>query len=264
MSKISFYALILLSFSFAGLSFADSPQLERQNNKVTLSTARAIHIENQLGDVRLRFGGKKHVFDYQSIAQGSAKNAAPSLSLTQPKSTLEPVLLRAAMKAGEVASNGERIDISAFIPEGHAVSIQTFNGLVEVRSLLSDVSVRTEAGEVKIRGTTGALDIQSKGGDIEIGLETSQRPIRHRVQSDFGQITLSMASDIHAAVEASTSGLFGTEFSLEVTELPGQEPNKIAHIKFGQQDSTRLNQIQVMNKRGAIRFFRRREFNSAD
>jgi len=70
---------------------------------------------------------------------------------------------------------------------------------------------------------------------------------------------LGLVVDLNATLKLATSGVFATEFSVNIDPQAGAEPNKIGHAVIGKPEAN----IEVVSKRGEIRLLRRLEFRPA-
>ena len=82
------------------------------------------------------------------------------------------------------------------------------------------------------------------------------RKAKQRLATSTGDINIAVDDRLDAELDMATSALFGTEYSLKVARLTGQEPNKRARVVIGD-DASRL---VVESRRGQIRLSRRASF----
>jgi hypothetical protein len=232
---------------------------KRVGAKFNLAEAKPLRIRNDLGDVRLRFGGFEHQLEVHSVAQ--APNGASFASWRFDEAT---GLLDTALVDTKPIVKGQRIDVTAWIPKGHAVQIDTLGGLIEVRGLKSDVVVRSNSGAITVRGVEGSLDLQTGAGSIEASITEFNSPKLQRLVTSTGVITAAFAPKFVGDLTLATSGLFASEFSLIVSPQAGQEPNKTAKVRIGEDLSiNRGNQFEIGSKRGEIRMYRGVEYVDA-
>jgi DUF4097 and DUF4098 domain-containing protein YvlB len=114
--------------------------------------------------------------------------------------------------------------------------------------------------DIKIRGTQGSVQAQTGAGSIEASFNTAPVSSHQHLATTTGNIVLAIDDRLDAELELATSSVFSTEFSLDVTPTPGQEPNKRAHTVVGE-DKAR---IVVESRRGEIRLLRRSGFRPLD
>jgi hypothetical protein len=223
----------------------------RSGSKTTLALGQEISIQNDFGDVRLRFGGYAHQLELSAVAQAPEGAEVPVMRFDAASGLVNTMLIN---KSAPV--RGQRIDVVAFIPEGHNVSVQTLSGLVEVRGQHGNVRIRSNSGDISARGVKGALDAQTGSGAIEVAFVDSVKVAEQRVVTSTGQIIASFGVGANVSLSLATTGLFATEFSTTVTPKPGEEPNKIASAKLG--DGS--NHIEISSKRGELRLYLRKDF----
>ncbi len=253
----------------ADLQYAPEPT--RTNIKEILPAGLALKINNDFGEVRLRFGGFEHAVEVTSVAQAPIDQAMPSVRFdakTGVISTFLPPETAAAM--------GQRIDIVVFVPEMHDVEVSTLRGMVEIRSLRSAVTVRSDSGNIAARGVQAAMDLQTGSGSIDVALNDTPLNAQQRFNTRTGVITASFGPAQVAELALSTSALIATEFSVEITERPGEEPNKsgvvrLAGIANGVAPNApellaaqAKNKIELSSKRGELRLYRRQAYLTAE
>lgn len=226
---------------------------ERRDFSATLADGQAVAIDNPYGDVRLRFGGYAHALEIHAVLQQPAKAAPIAL---QPQAETKRYVFAPRLPEGAVLAEGQRVDLVAFVPSGHAVSARTERGLIESRGVRGDVDLDSVSGDIAIRGTQGRVRAQTGDGAIEASFDAAPKASQQRLATRTGNIVLAVDDRLDAALELATSGVFATEFSLDVERLAGQEPNKRAHTLVGEDEA----RIALESRRGEIRLLRRSAF----
>jgi hypothetical protein len=222
---------------------------ERTSVKALLPDAKAITIENDFGDVRLRFGGYAHAFEVTAVAQAPDTASFPKLRFDEQSGLVSTY-------SDVTAVRGQRIDIVVFVPAKSPVKVRTLAGLIEARGLTSDIELLSNSGNLTARSITGAIIAETSAGSVEMSIADGATEKPQRITTSTGQIVLSFGAKANALIKLATSSLFGSEFSLDVSHHDGQEPNKTAVVKLG----SAQNLIEVRSKRGEIRLFRRQDF----
>ena len=87
---------------------------------------------------------------------------------------------------------------------------------------------------------------QQIAGTIGGQLDPITARSQHRIVNSTGNIVLGLPSALDAELMLGTSGVYATEFSLEITPLPGDEPNKQARAVIGKAKGN----IEVASRRG--------------
>ncbi len=235
-----------------------APEPTRSELKAVLALGQTLQIRNDFGDVRLRFGGFEHGVEITAVAQSPLGQTMPVVRFDAPSATISTALPDASLPV-----LGQRIDIVVWVPEKHSVKVNTLRGLVEVRGVRSDVVVRSDSGDITARGVQGRLDIETGSGAIEAAF--SNRPVNapQRVVTRTGTIAVSFGPAFNTELALATSGLIATEYSVEITPKPGEEPNKTGIVKIGSAKN-QANQIEISSKRGELRLFRRQAFIEAE
>jgi hypothetical protein len=232
---------------------AQSAEPQRLDFSTSLADGEAVTIDNPYGDVRLRFGGFTQTLDIHAVLQQPAGSAPIAV---KPDHDSGHYRFAPRLPAGAIVAEGQRLDVVAFIPLGHAVSVHTEQGLVESRGVRADVDLESVSGNIAIRGTQGRVHASTGVGAIEASLDAAPKGSRQVLATTTGNIVLAVDDRLDARLELATSGVFATEFSLDVEHLANQEPNKRAHTTIGGDDA----RISVESRRGEIRLLRRSAF----
>jgi hypothetical protein len=216
-----------------------------------------IRIENELGDVRLRFGG----YDHKPILHAVVQRANDSEAITT-----NPVLDRAkktltlTLKA-DPSFGKSRVDLGFYVPEGHNVEVHTTAGLIEVKGIRDLVWASTTSGAIFAKGNRGPMQLNTQSGAIEMSLHAPKEGVKTTVSSTTGEITVALPTASNLLLTAATSGLFATEISLDVEPQPGNEPNKIATSILGERAIA--GELAIQSKRGDIKLLRPLPFTPA-
>ena len=229
--------------------------VERTTDTQVLAAKQPIRIDNPYGDVRVRFGGYESTLEWRTVAQ----NAAATHKIAVTSSNQTNFVVSARLPEGIALAADQRIEITAYVPQGHDLEILTEHGLIEVRGVQANVRARSATGNIAFRGIVGLIDIETGGGNIEGQIDPAAAGTRQRVSATTGNIVLGLVEGLNATLDMATSGVFATEFSVDIVPQPGQEPNKTARAVIGKPESN----IEVVSKRGEIRLLRRLEFRPA-
>lgn len=232
-------------------------QPERKEFTATLVEGQAIAVDNPYGDVRLRFGGFAQAIEVDAVVQTPA--GAPAMTL-QPVTDSGRYLVAPRIPEGTTLASGQRVDLVVFVPLGHSVAVRTERGLIESHGIRGNIDLHSTAGDIAVRGTQGSVQALTGAGSIEASLNPAPPKSHQRLATTTGNIVLGVSDKLDAELELATSGVFATEYSLQVTPLQGQEPNKRARGTIGATTA----RINVESRRGEIRLLRRAEFTSLD
>ncbi len=244
----------------SALQYASEPT--RTNIKDVLPTGLALKISNDFGEVRLRFGGFEHALEVTSVAQAPIGQAMPSLSFDRKTG-----MISTSLPSKATTSLGQRIDIVVFVPEKHEVQVSTLRGMVEIRGLRSVITVRSDSGNIAARGVQAAMNLETGSGSIDVSLNDAVLNAQQRFSTRTGVITASFGPAQVAELALATSALIATEFSVEITERAGEEPNKTGVVRLGSMANAEelsaaqtKNKIELSSKRGELRLYRRQAY----
>lgn len=234
---------------------AASVEIKRTVDIQPLKVGQAVTIDNPYGDVRIRFGGYEHKLEWRIVGQqgsGSAEIAVTGLDNTA-------FSVHARLPAGAVLAPDQRVDITVYLPEGHDIEILTERGLIEARGVKGKLTARSTSGNIAFRDIAGGVDVETGGGMVEGQLDPAPAGARQRIVTTTGNIVLGIVDGLNAGLTMASSGVFATEFSIQIDPQPGQEPNKRGTAEIGKP----LSSIEITSKRGEIRLLRRLEFRPA-
>jgi hypothetical protein len=234
---------------------ATSVAIARSDFAATLPAGQPITIDNPYGDVHVRFGGFEHKVDGHVVLQ-EPKGAAHIVltpSVVDGRYTVAPRL-----PANSILHDGQRLDMSVFVPEDHDLRVTTEQGLIDVRGVHGNVEIVTVAGDITLRGIKGAVQAQTRDGTIEASLDGAPRGAKQHLATTTGQMQVGVDDRLDAAVEMATSAQFATDYSIQVERRTGQEPNKVARTVIGENHST----LALDSRRGEIRLLRRAGFTN--
>jgi len=233
-----------------------TPQMERFSLGETLAAGTAIAIDNPYGNVGLRFGGYEHQVELQAVRQ-QAEGIAPIA--VEPAMVDGRWLLAPRLPQGQLLAEGQRLDVVVFIPEGHTVEVLTESGAVDARGVHDQLNIRSRSGDISVRGSHGPVNAETASGQIEIALGKAPAGSLQRLITKTGNIIVAVNDGLDATVALATSGVFATEYSLQVEHLQGQEPNKQAVTSVG----TDAARVELLSNRGEIRLLRRADYTPA-
>lgn len=220
-----------------------------------LKPKQALRIDNPYGDVRIRFGGYTQTLEWRTVAQNMG--AADKIAVSGTDG--DTYSISARLPQGVVLARGQRVEITAYVPKDHDLEIVTELGLIDVRGLQANLLARSTDGNINFRGIAGLIDVQTGAGAIEGQLDPAPAGSRQRIVTSTGSIQLGIVDGLNAELALASSGVFATEFSVQIAPQPGQEPNKTGIAVIGKPEAN----IEVASKRGEIRLLRRSTFRPA-
>ncbi len=241
----------------AGAAAADvgaEVEVVRSDLSTTVPAGQAIVIDNPYGDVRLRFGGYAHAVDIHATLQ--QRPGIPAISL-QPREAAGQHLIAPRLPEGALLAPDQRLDLVVYVPERHPVRVRTEQGLIEGRGVKSDLDLRSTDGNIILRGIDGSVQAETGGGAMEVSLNPAKPGSRQRLATRTGNILLGVNDQLDAMLRLATSGVFATEYSLDISRRPGEEPNKEARTTIGKGTA----ELIVDSRRGEIRILRRADYN---
>ena len=246
------------SESEATRELAGSTVIARSDINATLSAGQAVSIDNPYGDVHVRFGGFEHRIETHAVMQ-EPQDAAAHIAVTPTASDGQPHYdLVARLPAGEVLREGQRLDLSVLLPEGHALRVRTEHGAIDVHGVHGDVDAVSVDGNIELRGIKGVIQAQTSSGSIEASLASAPRGSTQRLATTTGDIRVGVNDRLDAQLEMTTANQFATDYSLAITRHPGEERNKLARAVIGKKHA----RLKLESARGEIRLLRRASYTA--
>jgi hypothetical protein len=247
-------ALSLHAGSSPAPAAAAAPAPEHYSWTGKIAAGKRLRVINPYGDIRARFGGYEGKVEVSAVLQ-HLSGPAPALQVLHGVSAGELTLTvgypgkprGSAAAAAPSAGPGDRADLVIFVPKGTPLYAETLAGTVEAKGLLSDVTARSLKGEIAVR-VAGRIDASSERGNITAFLDPGEKAPQ-RFETLTGDITLYCRDNANLDIGAQTSGEISTDFSLELTRYPSEEPDKRAKVRIGTGGAS----LAAASKRGRIR-----------
>jgi VWFA-related protein len=185
--------------------------------QIEFPTGAQLQIENDLGDVAAEIWKEKHVYMTTTEGVGSAKGASVVIEKGSQGFVVRVVRRRQSVFVAPVTP----IKLTVKIPESAHVGIVTGNGRISLRGMPSAATLKSGAGDIKVEFWESAnADIvatsarglvkselprlvSENGHFLQARLGTGAQPLK--VNTETGNITLSITSDSGAAVVAETA-----------------------------------------------------------
>lgn len=86
------------------------------------------------------------------------------------------------------------------VPAGHAVTIHSTNGDIELEGLSDGIEVTSQNGDVSLDEVSGTVDVESPNGDVELASAAALDEVR--LETSNGDISASLGADASYRVEA--------------------------------------------------------------
>lgn len=229
--------------------------VSRSDLSAVLPKGQAVSIDNPYGDVHVRFGGFDHRIETHAVLQEPAGSAHVELNALERDGEQRYALV-ARLPGGATLRDGQRLDLSVLLPEGHALRVRTEHGAIDVRGVRGDVDLVSVDGNLELRNIRGVIQAQTGSGAIEASLSPAPRGSKQRLATTTGEIRVGVDDRLDAQLDMTTASQFATDYSLTITRRPGAEANKLARAVIGRKRAT----IALESARGEIRLLRRATF----
>jgi hypothetical protein len=213
-------------------------KIERRNWSGKIKPGERIEVDNEWGEVRVRFGGNKGQVEYLAVLQPLTLGTARVTVAAEPITGGLHIVTRVENGALPAGAK-DRADLTIFVPKGSPLRVRTLRGLI-------DISIRTVEGLVKTinqHGTTTVL------------LERLADHTEQTFESLTGDITVSLPTTAEPMVTIGTSGDICSDVSIVIVHHPHEEPSKIATARVG----AGVSSLLIRSKRGNIHLRQRED-----
>ncbi|MFC4447848.1 DUF4097 family beta strand repeat-containing protein [Halorussus aquaticus] len=146
-----------------------------------------------LDDVRVETGVENGelAVETRRTGDGSWLGGVPSVEIS--------VELPSEVGLGELRTENGSVDVRNVATDATLVSE---NGGIDARGIDGFVSAETENGSVTVRNVSGVDDVRTENGSIDVGVPAIRGETT--VESENGSVTAAVASDLNAALVATT------------------------------------------------------------
>jgi len=207
-----------------------------------------IVINNQFGDVRLRYGGDNEYLEYVAVLQNTENKGELFVQNNKTKNVFYISTDRKNFEKNNKIFDKARIDITVFIPKDKSVKVQTNKGKVDSKGLKSNLKIITETGDIVVRKHSGLLNTTNNTGKTTIVLKNTEFSKKQKFESIYGDIYLTISNKSNLHIQMSTSSHIISDFSLDMTKHRHSEPNKTATIK----NNNASSHVIMYSKRGNL------------
>jgi len=241
-------------------ALAQAPRPTTASWTETVPAGATVRVVNPFGSVFARFGG----YEGRVEIIGTFQRLDPSRPELEVRVSREEFGLRATVAAPPgAAESGDRVDLVVFVPRGATLDVRTSRGAIEAEKLQGDVVADSVQGDIRIRAIQGAVNARTARGRIDAALERGVTERDQRLATETGAIEAWLWEDAAMSVTLATSGLIGTDFSLEIEHRRHEEPNKhaVAQVGGGGQRLELVSKIGQVSLRRLQRGFKTQDPN---
>jgi len=223
----------LISFAALGLLFLvpvananpragvrDDSQSDHQWSKTwTVSPSAELRLQADRGDVHVSQIPGNAIHAVVTTTYWHISESEVEVSSTQDANSVE-IRIRVPEEHFHFFHHSASVDIDLQVPAGSRLALRTGFGKVHVMDVDGHVDADTGFGDVDARGRFESLSLRTGFGTIRAEAGVGSHITRDwRLSSGFGDITLSLASDLNADLEARTSfGHVSCDFPITVTD----------------------------------------------
>lgn len=223
----------LISFTALGLVFLvpainanpragvrDDSQSDHEWSKTwTVSPSAELRLEADRGDVHVSQVPGNSIHVVVTTTSWHISESEVEISSTQDSNSIE-IRIRVPEEHFHFFHHSASVDIDLQVPSGSRLALRTGFGKVYVVDFDGHVDVDTGFGDVDVRGRFESLSLRTGFGTIRAEAGAGSHVTRDwRLSSGFGDITLSLASDLNADLEARTGfGHVSCDFPITIAD----------------------------------------------
>lgn len=223
----------LISFAALGLFFLvpvananpragvrDDSQSDHQWSKTwTVSQSAELRLQADRGDVHVSQIPGNSIHAVVTTSYWHISESEVEVSSTQDSNGVE-IRIRVPEEHFHFFHHSASVDIDLQVPAGSRLALRTGFGRVHVMDVDGHVDADTGFGDVDARGRFESLSLRTGFGTIRAEAGAGSHITRDwRLSSGFGDITLSLASDLNADLEARTGfGHVSCDFPITVSD----------------------------------------------
>lgn len=224
----------LISFAALGLVFLvpavnatsrasvrDDSQSDHQWSKSwTVSPSAELRLEADRGNVHVSQIPGNAIHAVVTTTYWHISESEVEVSYTQDSNGVE-IRVRVPDEHFHLFHHSASVDIDLQVPAGSRLALHTGFGKVHVADFDGYVNADTGFGDVDARGRFESLSLRTGFGTIRAEAGAGSHVTRDwRLSSGFGDINLSLASDMNADLEARTGfGHVSCDFPITVTDM---------------------------------------------
>jgi hypothetical protein len=254
-------ACLLLAFLAVAAAAQETPdgfEIERFSWVGAVEDGGGVTVVNRFGDVRARFGGYEGRVEAFANVQHFAGEGPRLEVATKESAAGVEVTVGYRDERGELVTARDprlkkRADLVVWVPKGAPLTATADGGVMDLRSLESDVRARTTSGAVTALKLGGDVDLASESGDLLALLQDWSTARRYVFASDRGDVTLYCGGEVNAALRVATGGLISTDFSMTVDFQAGRRPVRRGEALAGKGSSA----VEIESASGHVRLVRR-------
>ena len=224
-------AFTFITFLFVSIVCSSAQQVEKKQwkDKITLTK---IEINNQFGDVRLRYGGKGDNVEYIASIQQLDEKLTLYIERKQVGDIFHIIATYKTDSELIYKNLKSRIDMVIYIPEGRQISVINKDGLIEAKGLKSNIKLKSDSGLITAKKINGSINTFNNSGKTIITLVNNKTDKDQKFESVVGDISLLVNESLDFLIEMNTSGDIISDFSMIIEKDRNKEPSKKGLIKL--------------------------------
>jgi hypothetical protein len=233
-------------------------RIEKLEWQGSIGDLRGLEIVNDLGDVRARLSSDDQVYVSAVVQRHEDDPYQADLRIGERdgRMTLEPAFAAEQSVDPQLLSEGmelRRIDLTVIVPVGAELEVRTVKGLIEAKGLESDVVAASTAGDVVV-SILGSLRAETERGAITATFKSTEWSVAPALSTVTGDVSVWLPAGADVTVDAETSGLITTDYSIEIDSEPPPSERKAATARIGGGGHT----LTIKSTKGAVRILRSR------
>ena len=188
--------------------------VETKREQIRISPTKKLRVINHLGDVRAR-RGKGSDLNIISIVQRFKKDQTDAKTLINTEA--DQVEITTSYPSAVPDEGGERqgrIDLSLLVPYGAELTVETLDGLIEIKGVHRPIQARSESGRVRV-STGRRVKAHTDTGKLGITLGSPTQRESAELSTVTGAIQVDFAGYPMPSLRVQTKG------QINAKDIPG-------------------------------------------
>ena len=226
--------------------------IERADLSHAVNKHQAVTIVNSYGDIRARGGDDDQAAVHAVIQRHKDDTETPEIMFHSEKNRLT-IKVTYPDRTGQVMPEAfakRRTDIAVFVPSAIELTLTTLDGRAESKGHKGRLVIHSRAGKI-VAATTGSVDAHSDSGKVKVEFRNRIWSGPSALETISGDISVFLMSDPHVAVDIDTAGTITSDYSIDISPVPGSS-RKIARAVIGEAE----HELDINTAVGAVRLGR--------
>ncbi|MFP6641548.1 MAG: hypothetical protein VCC04_14985 [Myxococcota bacterium] len=226
----------------------DEVFVETERREIALAPAGTLRVVNHLGDVRARRAATDQLSVISIVQRFRPDQDDARVPITEENGSVEvTALFPSAISEANDQGLAGRIDLTLLVPSGAEMTVETKQGLIEIKGVRRKLEARSTSGPIRV-STSQSVRAHSESGMVGVTLRSPGAEEPARLSTRSGRIRVDFPEDPLPALLARTGGEILVH-SLPQNPKPAEDDPTISVLQIGKKPSV----IHVESQTGSIK-----------